>query len=473
MRGATVVASTPAPAVPAPATPTPTPTPAPAPTTATPAPASAPTTTTTTPVKAAPAPTPTAPVAVPLPTVKHVFLIMLSDNGLDAAFGPGSAAPLPGHDAPGPGRASPQLLRRGPERAGQRGRPDQRPGSDPADRGRLPAIRRPHAGTPGSDGQATGTGCVYPTQSKTLPDELAAGGQVWRAYVEDIGNGGPASRRRAAIRRWGPPTRRRRPARGRLRDLAQPVRLFPQRHRRSDVRGQRRRPRQARPRSGLASTAPTFAYIVPNRCHDGSAPQPCAPGQPAGLAAADAFLRTVVPEIIGSAAYKDGGLIAITFDQAPQAGPGADSSSCCLNPTYPNLPAGVPPATTTVPYALPAPTAPGTQTAPAAPAPAAATTTPAPDPAPTTTTPAVSPPAAAPATSFPVPKNAKSTGGGGRVGLLLISPFVKPGSVDQTAYNHFSLLASVQDLLTLPNIGYAGLAGLPVFDAAVYNAGTH
>jgi hypothetical protein len=61
------------------------------------------------------------------------------------------------------------------------------------------------------------------------------------------------------------------------------------------------------------------------------------------------------------------------------------------------------------------------------------------------------------------------TGGGGRVGLLLISQFVEPGSIDETAYNHFSLLASVQDLFELPNIGYAGIAGLPVFDASVYN----
>ena len=80
-----------------------------------------------------------------------------------------------------------------------------------------------------------------------------------------------------------------------------------------------------------------MAYIVPNRCHDG-AETPCAACQPAGLAASDAFLKTLVPQIEASAAYKDGGLIAITFDQAPQAGPGADAGSCCDQPTaYANL----------------------------------------------------------------------------------------------------------------------------------------
>ena len=53
---------------------------------------------------------------------------------------------------------------------------------------------------------------------------------------------------------------------------------------------------QLAPDLQTASKTPSLAYIVPDRCHDGS-DQPCAPGQPSGLAAADAFLRKVVPEI--------------------------------------------------------------------------------------------------------------------------------------------------------------------------------
>ncbi len=62
------------------------------------------------------------------------------------------------------------------------------------------------------------------------------------------------------------------------------------------------------------------------------------------------------PEIEASPAYKAGGLIAITFDQAPQSGPDADSSGCCDNPTYPNLPS------TSTPSGTGTPTAPGTTT---------------------------------------------------------------------------------------------------------------
>ncbi len=44
-------------------------------------------------------------------------------------------------------------------------------------------------------------------------------------------------------------------------------------------------------------------------------------GAPAGLAAIDPFLEKVVQEIELSPAYGEGGLIAITFDRAPQSGP--------------------------------------------------------------------------------------------------------------------------------------------------------
>ena len=113
-----------------------------------------------------------------------------------------------------------------------------------------------------------------------------------------------------------------------------------------------------------------------------------------------------MPEINASPAYKEGGLIAITFDQAPQAGPNADSSSCCATPEYPNLP---PPSTATA----------GRQRAGQA-----------------------------------------ETGGGGRVGMLLISPYVKAGSVNETGYyNHFSLLRSIEELFGQQPLGYAAEPG--------------
>jgi len=59
--------------------------------------------------------------------------------------------------------------------------------------------------------------------------------------------------------------------------------------------------------------------------------------------------------------------------------------------------------------------------------------------------------------------------GGGKVGALVISPFTKPGTVSSTSYNHYSLLASVEDLFGLPYLGYAGQSGLNRFGLDVYN----
>jgi hypothetical protein len=58
------------------------------------------------------------------------------------------------------------------------------------------------------------------------------------------------------------------------------------------------------------------------------------------------------------------------------------------------------------------------------------------------------------------------------VGLLLISQYVKPNTVDLVDYyNHFSLLASIENLLNLKRLGYASDLGLPVFDQSTFNAG--
>ena len=122
-----------------------------------------------------------------------------------------------------------------------------------------------------------------------------------------------------------------------------------------------------------------------------------------------------MPEITASPAYtEEGGLIAITFDQAPQTGPAADPSSCCATPEYPNLPAP-PPPTSTEP----------------------------------------------PATGA-----VKPSGGGGQVGMLLLSPYVAPGTIDEAAYyNHFAFLRSVEELFELEPLGYAAEPALTPFEA--------
>jgi Phosphoesterase family len=82
-----------------------------------------------------------------------------------------------------------------------------------------------------------------------------------------------------------------------------------------------------------ASTTPAFSWISPNNCSDAhdavckgnnlsggfsdpNTPSPTPKNHTGGLYAADLFLSHVIPEIEKSPAFKDGGLIDITFDEA-------------------------------------------------------------------------------------------------------------------------------------------------------------
>ncbi|HKJ94713.1 MAG TPA: alkaline phosphatase family protein [Gammaproteobacteria bacterium] len=59
--------------------------------------------------------------------------------------------------------------------------------------------------------------------------------------------------------------------------------------------------------------------------------------------------------------------------------------------------------------------------------------------------------------------------GGGRTGALILSQYVVPGSVNDTPYNHYAFLKSVEQLFGLGYLGYAGQSGLKAFGGDVYN----
>jgi len=59
--------------------------------------------------------------------------------------------------------------------------------------------------------------------------------------------------------------------------------------------------------------------------------------------------------------------------------------------------------------------------------------------------------------------------GGGKVGAVVISPFTKPGTVDKTPYNHYSLLRGTEDLFGLAHLGYAGQDGLEPLGPKVFD----
>ncbi|HEX3868035.1 MAG TPA: alkaline phosphatase family protein, partial [Gemmatimonadaceae bacterium] len=62
--------------------------------------------------------------------------------------------------------------------------------------------------------------------------------------------------------------------------------------------------------------------------------------------------------------------------------------------------------------------------------------------------------------------------GGGRVGAVMLSPFIKPGTVSTNAYNHYALLKSVEDMFGLDHLGYAGQKGLAAFGKDIFTRPT-
>jgi hypothetical protein len=344
------------------------------------------------------APPPELPPELPeeetLPPVKHVFLIVLGENGYEQAFGATSPAPYLAKTLPEKGEllsnyyavTQGQLANEIALLSGQG--PTAETASD------CPTYSDLLPGTLAAEGQVEGTGCVYPATTPTLPGQLVEKKLKWKAYVEGVVDGcsheepqpNPFVYFHAIV------------------DDGECVS--------NDVGFE-----QLTLDLKTAAKTPALSYIVPNVCDSGGEP-PCPEGQPSGPIATEEFLRRVVPAIEASPAYGEGGLIAITSTQAPQSGEGADASSCCIAPEYPNLPA----------------------------------------------------PAEAPTEATgPV----KPSGGGGRVGLLLISPFVAPGTVNESGYfNHYSLLRSIEELFELEPLGYAAEVALAGFDGSVYNAGS-
>jgi hypothetical protein len=446
----------------------------------------------TTPTSATTPSTPTTPTSIlGLPPIKHVWEIVLSEQGYKQAF-----ASSTGHVY-----LSTQLRRQGELLTDYYG-VAQSPlaneialisgqGPTPQTIAGCPTFSEIAPATVGRLQQVKGNGCLYPQSAQTLPDQLAAAGLGWRAYVQGIGEKTPSqttssssttsTTTTSSTSAAGPPAV---PA-----SHACPHPAFgggdPYQSASVDAPYATWRNPFVYFRSVLIggkcassdvgidhlatdlkqiSTTPAFSYISPGPCDDGS-DTPCAANTPAGLALADRFLKTVVPEIERSPAYKKDGLIAITFDGAPQSGPQADPTSCCDQPVFPNLPK--PSSTSSTSSTSTTTTTSTSCTTSSSSTPTTSTTTSTPTTPSTTTTLSSD---CTPSITLPPGTNP----GGGQVGLLLISRYVTPNSLDQVdTFNHFSLLKSIEDLFGLKPLGYARDSALPVFDAAIFNAAPH
>jgi len=288
------------------------------------------------------------------------------------------------------------------------------------------------------DGQVVAAGgCIYPRDIRTLPNQLEESGRTWKGYMGDMGND-PA--RESAT--CGHPTIG--VGTDHTNTAEAPSALVPL----GDAYATRHDPfmyfhsiiddaascsRHVVNLNNLPKdladerTTPNFVFITPNLCddgHDGSgtgAPGTlCANGGPGGLTSIDAFLKTWVPQIMASPAYQKDGLLIITFDESnitesvtvsPTGQEIVDltfaGQTCCNQQPGPNL-TGVRPGTATL---LNTPT---------------------------------------------LQENIIFNGfGGDRIGALLLSPFIKPGSTSDIPYNHYAMLRSLEDIFQLGHIGYA------------------
>jgi phosphatidylinositol-3-phosphatase len=334
---------------------------------------------------------PVASVAAP---VGHVFVINIENKRFDKAWGAGSAAPYLAKKL----RSKGVLLRRyfgvghhslpnyvaqisgqGPDRATQGDCPTYTP------------FRTTRA--PAAPQQAVGNGCVYPSSVRTLPRQLTAAGLSWRGYMEDMGT--PCQHPRLGARDpWTQAT-----AQEQYATRHDPFVYFRSITAHASYCRAHVVPLAQLTRDlATVSTTRTLTYITPDLCHDGH-DATCANGGLGGMRAVNAWMKTWVPRILASPAYRADGMLVITSDESDDS-----SAACCGETPGPN-----------------------------------------------------------------VRRDGISGPGGGRIGALVLSPYVAPGTVSARPYDHYSLLATIEDVFGLPRLGYARTVPR-VFGPDVFNA---
>jgi hypothetical protein len=206
------------------------------------------------------------------------------------------------------------------------------------------------ASAAGPNAAVGSNGCVYPASVPTLFNQLDAAGVNWKGYAQDLGNpdeSGPTHD--AGVEYCGAPyatpgptgsTAQPNPGGANGTDQYVPKHFpFPwfESIREAGDCNSQHIASMFDPSNGLyhdlqsAATTPAFSWISPNNCSDahdavchgnnlsGGFSDPNTPNEPVnytgGLYASDLFLEHVIPEIEASPAFKEGGLIDVTFDE--------------------------------------------------------------------------------------------------------------------------------------------------------------
>ncbi|HWZ61628.1 MAG TPA: alkaline phosphatase family protein [Steroidobacteraceae bacterium] len=344
-----------------------------------------------------------------LPAIRHVFVLVLENQSYADTFASGSPAPYLSHTLVSQGALLTQYYAVG--HASLDNYLALVSGQAPNDQTQLdcPVFSDFSLSMPSLDrnGQALGSGCVYPPLVRTLPDQLEAARFTWKAYMEDMGNDPrrePATCGHVPVGASDPTA------------LATATDQYAAKHNpfvyfHSIIDDQARCDSHVvnltRLPADLASAAstPNYVFITPNLCNDGHDPK-CADGRRGGFVAIEPFLNHWVPLILGSAAFRADGLLIVTFDESDGAGEEGSAACCAEQPL------------------------PGARYAP----------------------------------GFNGP-------GGGRIGAVLLSPFIAPGTVSAVPYNHYSLLRTIEAIFGLPPLGYAAQPDLKVLGRDVWRSG--
>ena len=123
-----------------------------------------------------------------LPPIRHVFLIVLENKSFDSAFGPGASAPYLARTLPGRGALLTQYYGTGHWSLDNYIAMVSGQAPNAATQRDCPQAIEFQLSQPGLDahGQALGAGCVYPAMVKTLPDQLEQAGLTWKGFMEDL-----------------------------------------------------------------------------------------------------------------------------------------------------------------------------------------------------------------------------------------------------------------------------------------------
>jgi phospholipase C len=123
-----------------------------------------------------------------LPPIRHVFLIVLENKSFEAAFGPGSPAPYLAKTLPARGALLTQYYATGHWSLDNYIALVSGQAPNPATQHDCPQPIEFQPSSPGLDGhgQLLGVGCVYPALVKTLPDQLEQAGLTWKGFMEDL-----------------------------------------------------------------------------------------------------------------------------------------------------------------------------------------------------------------------------------------------------------------------------------------------